>query len=690
MATLEEIEAEIARRQAVQQPAQQQAAVVPTIPPIEAVPAQQGFQMPTGLPQFGAPTTPQPAIPGMPTAPEFLTGAARETRATEELPELGAGGLLSGEDPSKIAAVTPVLLTTTNPREMGNILSSQFENVRITEDEKGNLIANNNATGAQVVINKPGVSQLDILQGLGIATAFTPAARVAATGRTAAQKALLGGTGAGLTETGMQLAQEQVGGEVDPEDIALASALGVGAEVALPLIQRFRQTRRAKQLGTAAEDVEEAVQAAATTRPATEATGVELFPAQQTQAAEALLEQRLIAQLPAGSKKAAQALRNQNKQTAAAVNDFLDQIAPAEAVITGPAKFRTAAQTAIERAKDIRAEKVSPIYKGAFKQDASVNLGPVNDLIKSELAGLPASGQMARSIGKVSRLIKESSTLEQLHNAKVEIDQMLNTVGDGSLGNTTKGKLVDIKNKLLTQMDDASDLYNKARKIFEAESPPVNQIQESIIGKIAKLDDVQLKRISSRIFDPAETNPAVIKQAKKVINDVDPDAWNQLLRSEIERKMGGLSADVSAETIENIPGQIHRVLFGNEKGRKILFNSVDGETAKNMKYLETVLKRASTGRAPGSPTIPFSEIRERINKGALKSIRDSFRQPIQTLASTGEEAAFNRAVRKLSNAVFDPQWKPQMAKLRKLNPNSPDAARAMVQLLNDVEKQEEK
>ena len=178
--------------------------------------------------------------------PDFITGAGQETRATQELPELGAGGLLSQEDPLKIAAVTPVLLTTTNPRELGNILSSQFENVRITEDEKGNLIANNNATGSQVVINQPGVSQLDILQGLGIAATFSPAAKLATAGTkgaaltagVVARRAAQAGVGAGLTEAGMQQAQEATGGEFNKEDVALASALGIVAEGGLGLIQR--------------------------------------------------------------------------------------------------------------------------------------------------------------------------------------------------------------------------------------------------------------------------------------------------------------------------------------------------------------------------------------------------------------------------------------------------------------------
>ena len=45
---------------------------------------------------------------------------------------------------------------------------------------------------------------------------------------------------------------------------------------------------------------------------------------------------------------------------------------------------------------------------------------------------------------------------------------------------------------------------------------------------------------SLKIFDAAETNPEIIKKTKKIIQDIDPDAWNELLRVEFERRIGNL------------------------------------------------------------------------------------------------------------------------------------------------------
>ena len=68
-------------------------------------------------------------------------------------------------------------------------------------------------------------------------------------------------------------------------------------------------------------------------------------------------------------------------------------------------------------------------------------------------------------------------------------------------------------------------------------------------------------------------------------------------------------------------------------------------------------------------------------------------KPLSTLQQTGERGIFDRNVARLSEVMFDPKFKPQLNKLKKLNPDSPAAARAMAQLLSvdsDVEINQEK
>jgi len=165
---------------------------------------------------------------------DFFTGDDRETRATRELPELGSGGLLSNQDPATLAKVAASLAVTLDPREMGQILST-IPGIGITEDEKGNLIANNNKTGAQVVINQPGMSKLDAMQLIGLGAMYTPAGKAVGAASTLGKKVLTGAAALGTTEAAIQSGQEAAGGEFDVGDVALMTGAGVAAPLVAPI-----------------------------------------------------------------------------------------------------------------------------------------------------------------------------------------------------------------------------------------------------------------------------------------------------------------------------------------------------------------------------------------------------------------------------------------------------------------------
>ena len=159
------------------------------------------------------------------------------------LPEIGQGGLLAGENKLKIAGTAAAILTATNPNEIASILTESFPNVGVSrqpptkDNPDGRVIAVNNDTGAAVELNKPGLSQLDVLQFLGIGAAFTPAGKAAATGATLGQAALRGGAASGAIQAGIEGVQSLLGGEAEAKEVALAAGFGAAGEVLLPAIK---------------------------------------------------------------------------------------------------------------------------------------------------------------------------------------------------------------------------------------------------------------------------------------------------------------------------------------------------------------------------------------------------------------------------------------------------------------------
>ena len=622
----------------------------------------------------------------------------RQGRANE-LPELGQGGLLAGEDKAQIAAIAPILLTTTSVEEIAKILTSNFPNIGITQDAGGNFSAGNNQTGARVILNRDGLSQIDLMQGLGLAAAFFPASSV--TGATIPALAKVGAQSA-ATQAGIESFQALAGGDFDPGDIALAGGAAVlGQSVSEKVIRPLARKVKSKFGGEAskqiADDFDAIAPSIAAGKEASEATGIPLFKAQQTTIPTQLRDQAFIQQLPAGTRKASDELRKQNDFAGKAVDDALLLIAPSNAVTSGPTTFRTAAQKTIDIAKQARSEAASPIYKQAFRRQrkgklSSINTSSLTTKINKMSKQFDPKGQIGVNLeAAFNKISGAKGNLQKLHLAKIEIEQTINTIGENSVGNTTKRFLTDVVSDLTEELKSQSPSYKAAVSEFSRLSPEVQKISDSVIGRIAKTKDDQLKNISRRMFDPAETNIDTVLKSKKIINDADPEAWNLLLRSEMERRIGSVKADLSSPnmTLENIPGQLSKAIFGNTKQRDILLRSADADVRKNLLYLDTALKRASLGRGIGSETAARGEMAESLKKGFVTSLRDWITSPINTAGSIGEEAMFDRRVRVLAEAMFDPQWKPQMKDIKAVNPQESKAAVIMSQLLKDIDNDQE-
>lgn len=641
---------------------------------------------------------------------DLFTGELRQTESIKDLPEVISLDMGNTFDNLKLKAS---LAVTPNAGEKIALIKNNFPNAQISTDEKENIVVDF-GEGRKGVLDAPGVTLAGTGETFAEIAAFIPAAlgvdrfTKARTAKglptTTTQKAGVGAVGAGLTQSALEGLQVAAGGTFDESEIAIATALGGVAEKVLPAIQSFREARRAKAIGAEAEEVTKAIESIKPTTQAqeaiTQATGVDvpLFQAQQTQIPSELLKQRILPQLDASARTAAQALEAQNKAAFDATTELINTIAPEGSVVSASKRFRDDAKLAIDAKKQARSAAVKPLYDDAFRLGADVDLNATTSLIDDVLSEAPRGSDFEKVGLQLKSLIAplkegETPSLRQLQKAKIAMQDIIDGVGDKAVSGTIKGEVAQVKRQLVSSMKDASPLFEKAEDRFKELAPAVKELEDSVIGQISKVDDTQLKTIAQKIFDPkAElTDPASIKNAKKAIESVNPQAWNDLIRVEMNRRIGGLEQlieDIPGDFTGNIPGQLRRTLFGNPQQRKALLAGMNEEQKQNFKYLETVLKRASSGRAAGSPTAAFGQAIEKL-KGVSAVIRDVIFRPLSTLQQTGERGIFDRNVANLSKVMFDPNFKPQLKKLKKLNVESPAAARALTQLLNDADEKAE-
>jgi hypothetical protein len=536
-------------------------------------------------------------------------------------------------------------------------------------DESDPTIVVNFPNGKQYVLNKPGIGVDDISTAVTQMLSYLPQQRIIGFAKSLAGKAGAAALGSGATEYGLQkgaraLADSNV--PVSVGDVGLATATGPAAEVISPATKSMAAYRAAKSGKTIQEEIvglKDAVQAQAE-------TGIDLFKGQITRATKDLNWQSYLPHLPASAKAAERELLKQNKQAQAAVTDFINYIAPPEAVIRGPKGIKDSAQLARERVKNIRKEQVSPLYKQAFEYDNPViDIKPVIKLIDGKLSRMSLESETAKQLQKAKVLIETSvirekglspqPRLEPLHKTKTEIDQTMERLDlKNVVGRQTKRAVLAVQLALKQLLEDSSHSYKLAQETFAAKSGPVD-FTEMYIGGLADIDPTKLKLVSGKIFDATDTNPETIRLVKKQITSVPggQDAWDDIIRVEIEKRMGNMKVGVGEESLptENIPGQLHTAIFGKGKHKTVLYAGMNEQQRERVKFLETALNRASIGRVGGSQTGSRTEMMKEVGRGAMGWVRNLFRDPGGAVGSIGEEGFVNNRLRLLGDTFFDPE-----------------------------------
>lgn len=523
-----------------------------------------------------------------------------------------------------------------------------------------------------------------------------------------------GATGGALSAAG----RGEEGGEIATE-AGIGGILSPIAEV----VGAFRQSRKLRRQAAEVGDVEAqetAVQAAAREvergQQVAEETGIRLLPAQKTLDPFQREQQAFIGQNPQASRRAFDVLSKQNEEAAAAVGGLLDQIAEPEAVGTSAERARIAANNIINAQQIIRQERTSPLYNNAFGAAAAdglrVNVQPVVDSIDSRLDNFAEEGPSGRLLERVRRMIggpdvdvpvatvaeatqrSQRANLRRMHNVKLEIDELIIRERDkGNLGPTVERELVEIQREFVGQMDALGVGYDVARAEFARLSPAIDELRAGVMGRLSTINDRSLKSASAVLFDPTEftTNPEVLTNAIRALRGVEggQDVARALLRTELEKRLGKIPAGVvegSKEALANVPARLNKAIFGNEQQRKLLFAALDelSPTAKqNAQWLEEGLTRAAVARPGGSQTAIRGVISQQL-RGASLGLRNFFRAPIEGLIGLGEEAAQNERARALGDALYNPDWAPDMDRIRRMSPVSPNAASKFEQLLTKI------
>lgn len=158
---------------------------------------------------------------------ESITGKARSTPEIEALPDW-RGNMPEFSLSQGIPALKTAFGTVfTDPDETAKIIKSNFPDIQVKQDSKGNYIFKSAIDDKEYAL-KPGFRGSDIPRAIAGTLLSLPAARATS---------VLGAAGAaGLTQAGIEATQAATGGEFDVSEIPTAAAFGGATQAAFKIL----------------------------------------------------------------------------------------------------------------------------------------------------------------------------------------------------------------------------------------------------------------------------------------------------------------------------------------------------------------------------------------------------------------------------------------------------------------------
>lgn len=401
--------------------------------------------------------------------------------------------------------------------------------------------------------------------------------------------------------------------------------------------------------------------------------GIDSTPAELTNLPSLKAQQKALNNLTASADKMDDFYTKRSGQVEKAVTGLFDDVSPVDDATRAGFMSRKAAQGALDDEVMKRSAKAKPFYNKSFKTDNVDVSGLINQI--DEKLNM-AKGRIKTSLNKTKSLLHQNSgkyehTIQGLHNAKMELDDMISVAQRKGEKYAVK-ELMDVKRSLLQTMDDASPDYKTARKIFAGESRSVDQLDKSIVKVISSLKDKDIQKAATTAFNPKTSSPHSIELARKAIESQDPKAWRAITRS----YMQDVWEDASKEFVnanKNARGAKFRAaLFGDVKKKRILKAALGNKQYEQLRDLMDVLEATGRVKPIGSDTAWNTEVMNQIRQergGKLRTLLTPHKL-LNRIADRVEDYKVGKYANGLADIITSPDAMKKLKDLKTLSPHN--------------------
>jgi hypothetical protein len=554
----------------------------------------------------------------------------------------------------------------------------------------------------------------------GIATApLSPAAAIPATM----------GVAGGSNYLRQLIGQQLTGTPVDPLQIGI-SAGTAGIAEAVPFgVKALRERKTVRDIAGLDAQAMKELQSKA------RSYGISLTPAEVTQLNSLMQQQKVLGNVPDSSKKLQQFYEfREGEQIQPAVEKFLADISGVgEQTQAGKLGF-DALKAREAQLKDAREMASDPLYKESFAEAQPVDIKGVVNTINSQLKSVPSTGSQAKALSRMksylykvqpqdlstaeikdlSKTLKESGLndaeitsridtikngvledrLENLQNAKFEMDALFNEDAFSSLDKNIQRKLTNVQQSLVDQMGANNPKYLEANRVFSEASKPIEEFSQRKTGtSLTQISPDNLNQFASRVF--SGNDPKTIKYVKEQIEATNPEAWQAVTRAYIQdvweksltpaKSQKGMKLDVGSD--------FQNLLLGSRKQQDSLRAALGDDSFMALRDLSAVLRAAGSVKKLGSDTAFNQQILKEMTREAELDPVGIFAKIVGTGISPQDwgkrinewatERAFAQNADKVADIITSPQGMQQLKELRKMSPTSAKYWAGMSQLLTN-------
>ena len=275
-------------------------------------------------------------------------------------------------------------------------------------------------------------------------------------------------------------------------------------------------------------------------------TSFQLTPAEITENAYLLTQQRALAARPETLDQIVDFYVARAKEAGAMIGKQLDEISPQTNLDAAGRQLAQASEDAIAQARRARTAEGSPLYKDAFEASRAaggVDMAPVLHTIEQQWkmgskelrAALDEVRDeiISREMGSQRQIISDPEFIQAA--VKELLDDKIAAAfraGKGKLAN----RLMVVGDDVVKALDDQVPGYQNARRVWRELSEPIDEMAGGALPQLAKATSKDFEQIGVKFL--GKSSPSEIARVKSRILAADggEDAWNATLRGFLQEK----------------------------------------------------------------------------------------------------------------------------------------------------------